>query len=70
VVVEEPARTQPTVDLATQLAKIPFAAGCREQDVAFYVGMAMDGGAHDLAQLLGRQAADDLMYVFRLTRGS
>ncbi len=54
MVVEEPARAQPTVDLAAQLAEIPFATGCREQDVAFHIWMAIDSGAHNLAQLLGR----------------
>ena len=54
MVVEEPARAQPTVDLAAQLAEIPLATGCREQDVAFYIRMAIDGGAQNLAQLLSR----------------
>lgn len=66
MVVEEPACAQPTVDLAAQLAEVPFAAGCREQHVAFYVGMAIDGGAHDLAKLLGWQAAHDLVNVLGL----
>ncbi|MBA3809323.1 MAG: hypothetical protein H0X28_13175 [Solirubrobacterales bacterium] len=70
MVVEEPARAQPTVDLAAQLAEIPFATGCREQDVAFYIWMAIDSGAHDLAQLLGRQIAHDLLNVLGLTAGS
>jgi hypothetical protein len=43
VVVEEPARAQPTVDLAAQLAEISFATGCRKQDVAFYIRVAIDG---------------------------
>lgn len=58
------------VDLPLQLAKIPFATGCRKQDVTFYVGMAIDGGAHDVAELLGRQAAHHLMNVLRLTATS
>jgi hypothetical protein len=63
VVVEEPACAKPTVDLAAQLAKIPFATRCRKQDVAFNVRMAIDSGAHDLAQIIGRQATHDLVYV-------
>jgi hypothetical protein len=70
VVVEEPARAQPTVDLAAQLAEIPFATGCREQDVAFYIWMAIDSGAHNLAQLFGRQIAHDLLNVLGLTASS
>jgi hypothetical protein len=70
VVVEEPARAQPTVDLAAQLAEIPFATGCREQDVAFYIWMAVDSGAHDLAQLLSRKAAYDLVNVLGVAASS